>query len=352
MDLGKLPLGTDYEGLGLPATAAVTTSTGSVYYLPVTWNAYEYDKTEEGSHVINGALALSDGFVFADGVENRATITFELSERMYGTADIVFLIDTTGSMWDEIQNVKNNINRFADRLEEEGVSVRWALLEYRDITCDGSASTKIIYRGSSEWYINVTEYERAIASLSVDGGGDRPETVIDALAAANRLESRAGAKTFYIVVTDADYKTENNYGVRDMADMIGRLNERDIITSVVTKTSYYSVYRTLTDATGGLLANIDGNFANELWNLSDLITEEVIYGEVASIEILALPTKTEYVAGDYFNGNGMVVQANYVSGISRVVTGYSVTPHGSLQTSDTSPSYGNPFSIVSPHGPT
>lgn len=335
MNLGRLPLNTSYEGLGLPTTAAVTTASGATYYLNVHWNEYDYDSSVAGEHTITGYIDLEDGFSFADGVENAASITFELSEAMYGTADIVFLVDTTGSMWGEIQNVKNNIVRFAERLESEGVSVRWALLEYRDITCDGANSTKIIYCGSSEWYIDVNSYKNALAGLTVNGGGDRAETVIDALKAATYLESRADANTFYIVVTDADYKVNNNYGVSSMNDMISELALSNTVTSVVTKTSFYSDYRPLTDGTNGILANIDGDFASELWRLCDLITEEVVYGEVTHIEIVNNPHKTSYLSGDYFNGTGMIVRAHYESGLSRDVTGYSVNPHGALQISDT-----------------
>ena len=336
MDIGKLPLGTSYAGLGLPSTAAVTTSTGAVHYVPVSWNAYDYDSSVAGEHTIYGALTLPEGFAFASGVENKAAITFELSEVMYGTADIVFLIDTTGSMYGEIQNVKNNINTFAQNLENAGVSARWALLEYRDITCDGKNSTKVIYCGSSEWYIDVDAYKSAIASLKVSGGGDREETVIDALKAAMLLEEREDAHTFYVVVTDADYKVANNYGVESMAEMIKELQNSAIVTSVVTKKTYYGVYNALVDETGGILANIDGNFAEELYKLKDMIATTVIYGNVVSIEVTKAPDKLAYYQGDYFDGSGMEITATYESGLKSVVTGYSVDPAGALNTADTS----------------
>ena len=335
MNLGRLPLGTSYEGLGLPTTAGITTSTGAVYYMPVTWNRYEYNSSIEGSHTITGTVTLQEGFVLASGVTTTATVKFQLSSAMYGTADIVFIVDTTGSMYDEIQNVRRNINAFAERLEREGVSVRWALLEYRDITCDGLNSTKVIYCGSSEWFIDVTSYERAIASLTVSGGGDREETVIDAIKAATLLETRADAKTFHIVVTDADYKTNNRYNVSGMNQMIDELKASDITTSVVTKTSFYDVYRKLTDSTDGILANIDGNFADELWKLCDLIIDDVIYGKVESISIIRNPNKTVYESGDFFNGTGMIVEAKYETGRTKIVTVYSINPCRSLQVEDT-----------------
>ena len=335
MNLGRLPLGTSYDGLGLPSTAAVTTSTGAIYYLPVSWNSYSYDSSVAGSHTIEGVVSLEDGFVLASDVSTTATIVFELSESMYGTADIVFIVDTTGSMWGEIQNVKNNIIRFAERLEAEGVSVRWALLEYRDITCDGLASTKVIYCGASEWYIDVHAYENALARLNVSGGGDREETVIDALKAATYLETREGVHTFYIVVTDADYKVNNRYGIGSLAEMTNELVSSQIVTSVVTKPMFYDDYRPMTDATQGILANIDGDFAAELWRLSDWIIEDVVYGEVDHIEIVQNPTKLNYLSGDYFDGNGMIVRAYYKNGSSRNITAYSVSPYTALQVTDT-----------------
>lgn len=334
MDLGKLPLGISYDGLGLPSTAAVITERGSTFYLPVEWDEYSYNSKIEGKHTIKGTIEIEEGFILAEDVENEARITFELTEKMYGTADIVFLIDTTGSMWDEIQNVKNNINMFADNLEADGVSSRWSLLEYRDITCDGKNSTKVIYNDSSEWYIDVNAYKRAIASLSVNGGGDREETVVDALKAATFLTDRADAVTFYIVVTDADFKVNNNYGISSMQQMINELVADETVASCVTKTTYYPDYRPLTDATGGILANIDGNFATELLKLKDLISDRIIYGNVTSIEITAQPSKTSYYSGDRFDGTGMIVTAHYDSGKTRQVTGYTVEPFGPLSIDD------------------
>lgn len=270
-----VPLNTSYEGLGLPGTAAVTASNGAIYYLPVTWDEYEYDHSVAGSHTISGQITLEDGFMFADGVSDRVEINFELSEKMHAIVDIVFLVDTTGSMSEEIKNVSNNISGFAKALADAGISARWALIEYRDITCDGLDSTKVINYGTSEWYIDVASYEKALEGLNANNGADSKGTVIDALKAATHLDSRAGAKTFYFVVTDADYKTDNQYGVSGMNEMINELATKEIVTSVVTKTDYYDIYRELTSGTYGILADIDGNLADELLRLAGLVKLEL-----------------------------------------------------------------------------
>ena len=50
----------------------------------------------------------------------------------YSGTDIVFLIDTTGSMGGPISNVKRNIDNFANRLAAAGVDYRLGLVHYTD----------------------------------------------------------------------------------------------------------------------------------------------------------------------------------------------------------------------------
>jgi len=46
--------------------------------------------------------------------------------------DIVFVIDTTGSMGSYITNVKNNITAFVNEIEAAGISPSFALVDYRE----------------------------------------------------------------------------------------------------------------------------------------------------------------------------------------------------------------------------
>lgn len=88
-------------------------------------------------------------------------------------SEIVFLVDKTGSMADDIEEVKRNINRIIDCLPE---GCRLGAAAYGDIFADGAA-----------WYTSVDldeDYEAArafINAISVVGGGDPPESVFDAL---------------------------------------------------------------------------------------------------------------------------------------------------------------------------
>ncbi len=334
IDIGLVPVGCPFENIGLPGTVAVTTAAGAVYYMPVEWDGYNYNGSWAETQTIFGTVQLGEGFVPADGLEAVVSATVTPSDMVIGQADIVFLIDTTGSMYDEIQNVKNNIRQFAQRLNDRGIVLRWALIEYRDITCDGADSTRIHLAGYDNWYIDVRSFQDEIARLTVTGGGDREETVIDALEAARLLDTREGVDTFFVVVTDADYKSENNYGVASMEEEIETLRADGIVTSVVTKPTYYGVYRPLTDVTGGLLTNIDGNFATELAKLADMIQDVILDRELVGIEITTRPNNITYYAGYRFDGAGMVISALYSDGSSRPINAYTVSPGGPLSLSD------------------
>ncbi|MDQ2085829.1 VWA domain-containing protein [Herbivorax sp. ANBcel31] len=95
--------------------------------------------------------------------------------------DLAFVIDTTGSMNSHINNVKNNISDFATYLEDQGIDLRISIIEYRDIKVDGVDSTKVHKLDGSTWHYSTKDMINTLDKLSVDGGGDIPETVIDGL---------------------------------------------------------------------------------------------------------------------------------------------------------------------------
>ena len=202
------------------------------------------------------------------------------TEKVSGQADIVFVIDTTGSMSDEIYNVKSNVADFTERLSTDyNVKVNYALIDFRDLEEDGPGTTKVIKNGSSNWYSDVDSYKNALNKLSANGGGDTPECDVDALETARRLDFRPSANKFIILITDASYKNLNDYGISSMSQEIGLLVADEINVSVVSPTNLASTYSDLYTKTGGMHANIYGDFSAELLKLADLIGEETSDGE-------------------------------------------------------------------------
>ncbi len=90
--------------------------------------------------------------------------------------DLAFVVDATGSMSDEINYLKAELQDVIGRVEEENetVKVRTGAVFYRDITDD--YLTRI-----SPFTLDVKVTDQFIQEQSADGGGDHPEAVHTAL---------------------------------------------------------------------------------------------------------------------------------------------------------------------------
>ncbi|OXS25260.1 MAG: hypothetical protein BI182_05885 [Acetobacterium sp. MES1] len=195
-----------------------------------------------------------------------------------GQAEIVFVLDTTGSMGDEISNVALNLNRFVDILTKDyNINASFSIVNYRDITCDGYDSTHVIKNNVSNWFNNseITKLKNTISSITVDGGGDESETTIDGLEMARQLDYSSTTKKYMILLTDADFKSENRYGIGSMDEMISKLNADNISTSVITSSYGQETYRKLYEGTGGVYGNIYDDFSSVLEGIAKSIGKEV-----------------------------------------------------------------------------
>lgn len=186
--------------------------------------------------------------------------------------EVVFVIDSTGSMGGEITAVKNNVAEFAQYLSERNLSLRLGLIDYRDITVDGADSTVIHSAEHSNW-MNVTQFITALTEVSANGGGDADETPIDALAhlTEGSISWSSDAYKFAVLITDAGYKNDNNHGISGMDDMIQRLSNADIQVSTITTSGYFDEYGSLAGMTGGIQGDLNGDFSEILRDYAEAV---------------------------------------------------------------------------------
>lgn len=210
-------------------------------------------------------------------------------------ADIVFAVDSTGSMAPYIQNVADNIEAFSKYLEEktvahmEGQEVkvkpRMAVVEYKDITYDGKDSTVVHTVGGSPWHTSTAEMVKTLedvkASIKDGDGGDNPETVLDALGYVvdgKTFDFGKDAHKFVIVLSDSEYKVENNFGYTE-SSMFEKLKAQNINVSVITESYHYDIYKNLVDETDGKehFFDIDSpTFSKNLEKLADEIFTTIV----------------------------------------------------------------------------
>jgi Mg-chelatase subunit ChlD len=134
--------------------------------------------------------------------------------------DLGFVLDTTGSMSEEITAVKATIQKVARSLAGENVKIKVGLVEYKDRV--DPFVTKV-YPMTED----LARFSRQVEGLSAGGGGDYPESVNEGLhVALNRLDWGAGgAVKMAVLVGDApphlDYANDFDYAV-DMKDAAHR----------------------------------------------------------------------------------------------------------------------------------
>jgi hypothetical protein len=124
--------------------------------------------------------------------------------------DIVFCIDVTGSMSPVIDTVKKGAlsfhQRFLDAMTAKEKSVgrlRLRVVAYRDFAADRGNPIEL----SDFWSIpeQGAEFERFVKRLRADGGGDEPESGLEALALAiNSDWEREADRRRHVVVLFTD----------------------------------------------------------------------------------------------------------------------------------------------------
>ena len=130
----------------------------------------------------------------------ETAIMVKSSEPETDAVDLIFVIDTTGSMRDDIDEAKNSSHAVIASLLNSSSSFRVAVVAYRDF--DDEYVTKPYPFTSddkvAQGYIN---------ALEVGGGGDHPEAVYTALMAALNTEGlgpwRNGVHKIIILMGDA-----------------------------------------------------------------------------------------------------------------------------------------------------
>lgn len=125
-----------------------------------------------------GPLAVEDG---------QATVGLDAPGQRPGGLDLAFVVDTTGSMTDELSFLKSEIADIVDDLgtAEQQVSLRYALVAYRDFGDD--YVTRVF-----DFTSDLSEFQEDLRGQRADGGGDYEEAVHKALEAMNGLSWRTG----------------------------------------------------------------------------------------------------------------------------------------------------------------
>lgn len=155
--------------------------------IPPEWYHYNTQGHREIAHLLSG----HDAF----GAAGTST--------GQGSVDVVFVIDTTGSMGSYINAVKSFSTELVDLVAQRTASYRFALVDYRDFPSRTGASYDYPAKVQLGFTDDTAAIQDAINGLTLGYGGDTPETVWSGLDAAIGLPWRPGVKKVVVQLGDA-----------------------------------------------------------------------------------------------------------------------------------------------------
>lgn len=264
-------------------------------------------------------------------IKNTDFYSSDVSEDIiYGKLDICFVIDTTLSMFDDINNVKENMEEIVDTLSVKTSDFRVSLVDYRDFSDRTGDDVDYPYDVKLKFTNDKNKIKESVYNLSLGYGGDKLETVYSGIMAAIDNDKignwRNDATKIIVVMGDAGALDPEPYTNYTYSQVINSLNngfilndEYDVITGYKAKSlveSKDSDIRTCTISIGkneqvnDLFSNIakdtNGIYSNVL-SASEVSTSIVNMIEEIDIENpLGVPMPFNVVADfgqRYANGN-------------------------------------------------
>ena len=228
-------------------------------------------KTETTESTVSGKDEDGNSYTQYERVDKTTTVEIKKATRTISeskSADIVFVVDRSASMYRTIDTVRNNINEFARNLTKDGVAARFGLATFSDevygriggLADEGTILTKF---NGSYFTSDPAELEKALAGIKIAHGGDFPETPTPALTqivSTYDWSKSPKNKKFVVLLTDAPMKEDPS--IPTIANTLASLKaakiERIVATSKVIGIGYKDF------VSEGRLMDIDHNLADSL----------------------------------------------------------------------------------------
>lgn len=233
-------------------TSMTTPATGTVYFHP---RAYPGGRGQQNYDVVIFKDQAETDFDLQGGQSANYTIELDAPPtRTPVDLDVLFLLDATGSMGDEIDQLKDNILSISAQVEAlpANPNVRFGMVTYRD---RGEEYVTRNYGFTGD----VEAFQSALINVEASGGGDVPEALNEGLhEAVSDVDWRSGETVKLIfLVSDApphlDYVQDYDYTEEMQAAIEQGIKIHTIASSGLEDEGPHGefIYRQLAQFTGG-----------------------------------------------------------------------------------------------------
>jgi len=163
--------------------------------------------------------------------------TFSQSFPTASRADIVVIMDTTGSMSPSISELKAKCVAFSDKLRKQALKHRFALIGFGD-------SNEGTWLDKHDFTSDVSDFIQSVDKVKRFDGGDFPESGLDALEAALSLPLDEAAIHRFYLVTDAEFHQPSRTGATAQ-DIANKLEEKQVLLRVFSRPEFEKDYQPL-----------------------------------------------------------------------------------------------------------
>lgn len=187
-------------------------------------------ETIAGMPIGNSGGSIPSGISAGD---NYVQMMTELARSLTDAAivqavDLVFIIDKTGSMEDNVRGIRAYIDLFFEHFTRSGHDAAFGLVTFADV-----AESEPKVRGVTTDH---GKFKNWLYKIKFEGGGDLAESGLDGLMVAlNRINFRANTQRFFVFVSDgtfhdADYNGRSKYSQDGVIETLQRQGVRvDVI---------------------------------------------------------------------------------------------------------------------------
>jgi hypothetical protein len=140
-------------------------------------------------------------------ISDETIVTSTQTARTMRRADVLFLLDCTGTMENTLTTNKTTIAEVVEIYENSDIKIRLGLTEYRDLTQSQDAHLNRMhlhtFEDDSHFTTNIDEFQNILFSLVATGGGPNTESTYDALGhSAIKADWDEGADKIMVLFSD------------------------------------------------------------------------------------------------------------------------------------------------------
>jgi hypothetical protein len=151
------------------------------------------------------ALSLWSNPVVVD-MYDKISKTTNTTDGGSNNIDLVFVIDSTGSMEDDIASVKAEMKNIVNQITTTFLTYRVAIVTYQDFPSSGGDKNDYPSRVDLKFSNSLNEIIQGVNAVKLGSGGDPEETVLSGLNTALDLDWRSGVTKIIVLMGDAPPK--------------------------------------------------------------------------------------------------------------------------------------------------